>query len=195
MVSRRQRRQKKRQSRQRQTGGGWGFDGSTFAAAGAPIEVRSVTNDCNVPVRYAPVQLGGGCGCNKQIGGSCGLPQRGGSCGLPQRGGSCGLPQRGGGSCGLPQRGGSCGIQRGGGGGGGGYMVNVGSNDLGKVATYVPGSCPGQRGGNAIGTYAASYSVTEPVLLDSGARYLNVMAGQKAGSRRRRKAKRQTQRR
>lgn len=167
MVSRRQRRQKqkKRQSR-RQTGGGWGFDGSTFVA-GAPIEVRSVTNDCNVPARVAPVQLGGGCGCNKQIGGSCGLPQRGGSCGL----------------------------QRGGGGGGGGYSVSVASNDLGKVATYVPGSCPGQRGGNAIGTYAASYSLTDPVLLDSGARYLNVTAGQKAGSRRRRKAKRQTQRR
>lgn len=178
MVSRRQRRQKKRQSRQRQTGGGWGFDGSTFAAAGAPIEVRSVTNDCNVPVRYAPVQMGGSCGVPLQRGGGCGCNK--------QIGGSCGLPQRGGGSCG---------IQRGGGGGGGGYMVNVGSNDLGKVATYVPGSCPGQRGGNAIGTYAASYSVTEPVLLDSGARYLNVMAGQKAGSRRRRKAKRQTHRR
>jgi hypothetical protein len=74
-------------------------------------------------------------------------------------------------------------------------MVNVGSNDLGKVATYVPGSCSGQRGGEypLIPTHTASYSVTEPVLLESGARYLNV-TGQKAGTRRRRKVRRQSRR-
>lgn len=199
MVSRRRQR---RQSGGRQTGGGWSYSGSTFASAGGtPLDVRSVTNDCELPARVAPVQLGGGCGCNKQIGGSRRRrgrrSQRGGSCGvpLPQTGGGCGvpLPQRGG-SCGVPlpqpQTGGGCGcsplLQQGGGGGTGGYTVDVRSNDLGKVATYVPGSCS-QRGGEypLIPTHTASYSVTDPVLLDSGARYMEVTAGQKAGTRRR----------
>ena len=144
----------------RQTGGGWGFDGSTFASAGgAPLEVRSMTNDCVVPVRAA--QVGGDCGCNKQRGGSYGIQ----------------LPQQGGGGCGvpLPQRGGS-------------YSVDVATNELGKMALYTPGSC--QKGGEypLISTHTASYSMTDPVLLDSGARYLEV---QKAGTRRRhRKARR-----
>jgi hypothetical protein len=182
MVSRGQRKQ-----RRRQTGGGWGFDGSTIASAGgAPQDVRSVTNDCQVPVRAAPIQLGGDCGCNKQRGGSRRRrSQRGGSCGvqLPQRGGSCGVQ--------LPQIGGGCGcsgplLQQGGGGGGGGYAVDVATNELGKVAIYNPGSC--QKGGEypLIPTHTASYSVTEPVLLDSGARYLEV---QKAGTRRNRRRK------
>ena len=131
-----------------QTGGGWGFDGSTFASAGgAPLEVRSMTNDCVVPVRAA--QVGGDCGCNKQRGGSYGVQ--------------------------LPQ-------------GGGSYSVDVATNELGKMALYTPGSC--QKGGEypLISTHTASYSMTDPVLLDSGARYLEV---QKAGTRRRhRKARR-----
>ena len=144
-----------------QRGGGWGYDGSTImSAAGAPLDVRSVTNDCTVPVRAAPLQLGGGCGCNKQIGGSRRKKRK--------------------------QR------QTGGGGGSGGYMVDVGSNDLGKMAIYTPGVCP-QRGGNAISAYTAGYSATDPVILDSGSRYMEF---QKAGTRRNRRtrARKQTRR-
>ena len=66
-------------------------------------------------------QSGGGCGCMIQA------PQRGGDCMLPQVGGDCMLQN--------------------GGGGGGGYTVNVGSHELGKMGVIVPGSC--QKGGEA----------------------------------------------
>jgi hypothetical protein len=83
-------------------------------------------------------------------------------------------------------------MQQGGAGGTGGYSVDVGSNELGKMATYVPGSCP-QRGGEypAIPVHTASYSLTDPVLLDSGARYMS----HKGGSRRRRNKNRKQSRR
>ena len=176
---------RRRQSQRKQRGGGWGYNGSTFASAGgAPLEVRSMTNDCQVPSRTA--QVGGGCGCNKQMGGSrrrrSRQSQRGGGCGvqLPQRGGGCGVPLQTGGGCGCSDRM----LQQ-----GGSYAVDVASNELGKVAIYTPGSC--QKGGEypLIPTHTASYSMTEPVLLDSGARYMEVQAGQKAGTRRNRRRK------
>ena len=132
----------------------------------------------------------------------CSLPARV----APQLGGGCGCMRldpstQTGGGCGA------CMFQR----GGGGYSVNVGSHDLGKVATYMPGSC--QRGGfqapldyslvggqkahvsaSEISAHTANYSSINPVELPDGSRYMNVVATGGRRNRSRRNGRKTTRR-
>jgi hypothetical protein len=147
-------------------------------------------------------QRGGGWGYTGAIASSAGAPLEdriaNDGCTPPARV----VPQMGG----YRQRGGGCGCmrmdpstQK-----GGNYSVNVGSNDLGKVPIYAPGSC--QRGGmapldyslvgqgarvseNEIPVYTAGYSSINPVELPDGARYMNVAGYAKGGRRTRTKRK------
>lgn len=123
------------------------------------------------------------------------------------------------------QRGGACGCnsqrggQRGGGGGTGGYTVDVGSNDIGKMYSAItPGNCAtvptramvggrrqqkqkqkNQRGGDSAATvyglqsYSAGFDLNKPVEIPGGsAHYLDWTAYDntcKGGARRSKKAK------
>jgi len=119
------------------------------------------------------------------------------------------------------QRGGACGCnsqsQRGGGGGTGGYAVDVGSNDIGKMySALIPGNCATvpsramvggsrkqkqqqQRGGDSAATvyglqsYSAGFDLNKPVEIPGGsAHYLDWTAYDntcKGGARRSKKAK------
>ena len=53
-----------RRSRRRQHGGGFGFTGPAFMAApgAAPLEARTVYDDCAMAVERPAPQVGGGCG-------------------------------------------------------------------------------------------------------------------------------------
>jgi len=180
-------------SRRRQSGGGWAYGGQTFmSAAGTPVDIRAVTDDC------AMTQRGGsGEACSGYSGNSRTVRtrrsrrcrrQRGGGCGCmiqaPQIGGGCSVP--------LMQAGGT-------------YSVDVASNALGKVPIYSSIPCSAQKGGMSpidapplaassctapsardMPSYTASYSFKNPVELPTGARYFDVSAMGGSRSRRRR---------
>ena len=162
--SRHQSRHQSRRQSKRQSGGGWAYGGLTYpTAAGIPLDVRTVTDECAVTQRGGS---GTACSANanwarvrtrrNQLGGGCG----------------CMIP--------APQAGGS-------------YSVNIASNDLGKVPVYAYMPCGFQKGGmSPIVTpppaackgssafdspaYTASYTFKNPVDLPTGARYFDVTA-------------------
>jgi len=160
-MSRRQQRTRKQKKQRQQRGGDYGFSGPAFmTAAGAPVESRMDQIDCMMVDRPAPVlaaSYGGARRSRKQ------RQQRGGACGCN------GLQQRGGG------------------GGTGGYSVDVGANDIGKMySALIPGNCAtvpsramvgGQRGGSeayGLQSYTAGYDMNRPVEIPGGsAHYLD----------------------
>ena len=179
----------RRSSRNRQSGGGWAYGGQTFmSAAGTPVDIRAVTDDCATTQRGGSGeacsgysgnsrtvrtrrskrcrrQRGGGCGCMiqaPQIGGGCSVPlmQAGGGCSVPlmQAGGGCSVP--------LMQAGGGCSVplmQA-----GGAYSVDVATNELGKAPIYSSIPCSAQKGGMSPidAPPLAASSCTAPSALD-----------------------------
>jgi len=183
--------QKQRQRQRSQRGGDYGFSGPAFvSASGAPVESRMDQIDC-MEVARPPPAIGGARKSKKR-------PSK------SQRGGACGCNS---------QRGG----QRGGGGGTGGFSVDVGSNDIGKMYSAItPGNCATvpsramvggrrqqkqkqQRGGDSAATvyglqsYSAGFDLNKPVEIPGGsAHYLDWTAYDntcKGGARRSKKAK------
>jgi len=178
----------RRQRQRSQRGGDYGFSGPAFvSASGAPVESRMDQIDCMEVARPPPA-----------IGGSR-QRQRQRKSKRSQRGGACG-----------------CNSQRGGGGGTGGYAVDVGSNDIGKMYSAItPGNCATvpsramvggsrkqqqqQRGGDSAATvyglqsYSAGFDLNKPVEIPGGsAHYLDWTAYDntcKGGARRSKKAK------
>lgn len=129
-------------SRYTQRGGdGFGYTGAAFDAAGgmAPVESRVAFSHCGFPARPGSL-VGGGRRSRRQRGGNCT---------------SCAPSQV---LINQAQQ------QVGGGGGSGGYMVNVGSNDMGKMYASVDRApCPSQMGGasmvdtRVVDSYSAGY--------------------------------------
>ena len=187
--SRSTQKQRQRQRQQSQRGGDYGFSGPAFvSASGAPVESRMDQIDCMEVARPAPA-IGGARRQQKS---------------KKQRGGACGC---------NAQRGG----QRGGGGGTGGFSVDVGSNDIGKMySAVIPGNCAtvpsramvggrrrrqqkNQRGGDSaasvygLQSYSAGFDLNKPVEIPGGsAHYLDWTAYDntcKGGARRSKKAK------
>lgn len=183
--------QKQRQRSQR--GGDYGFSGPAFvSASGAPVESRMDQIDC-MEVARPPPAIGGARQRKSQRQRKSKKSQRGGGCG--------------------------CNSQRGGGGGTGGYTVDVGSNDIGKMYSAItPGNCATvptramvggrrqqkqkqkqQRGGDSaasvygLQSYSAGFDLNKPVEIPGGsAHYLDWTAYDntcKGGARRSKKAK------
>jgi len=151
-----------------------------MSAAGAPVESRMDQIDCMAVDRPAPTlqaSYGGARRSRKQT--------------KNQKGGGCG--------CNMQQQ-----QQRGGGGGTGGYSVDVGANDIGKLySAVIPGNCAtvppravggsrkrmrmqqqrNQRGGSesyGLQSYSATYDMNRPVEIPGGtAHYLDWTASDK----------------
>ena len=165
--------QKQRQRQRSQRGGDYGFSGPAFvSASGAPVESRMDQIDC-MEVARPPPAIGGARKSKKRSSKS-------------QRGGACGCNAQ---------------SQRGGGGGTGGYTVDVGSNDIGKMySAVIPGNCATvpsramvggkrqnqkqqrqrQRGGDSaasvygLQSYSAGFDLNKPVEIPGGsAHYLD----------------------
>ena len=168
-----------------QKGGDYGFSGPAFmSAAGAPIESRMDQIDCMAVERPAPTLQASYGGARRSR--------------KSQKGGACG--------CNALRL-----QQTGGGGGTGGYSVDVGANDIGKLYSAVtPGNCAtvplravggsrrSQRGGATYGlqSYTAGYDMNRPVEAGGGsAHYLDWTVYDKTckgGARRRRASRRAT---
>jgi len=184
--------QKQRQRQRSQRGGDYGFNGPAFvSASGAPVESRMDQIDCMEVARPPPA-----------IGGARQRKSKKQKSKRSQRGGACGCNSQ---------------SQRGGGGGTGGYAVDVGSNDIGKMYSAItPGNCATvpsramvggsrkqkqqqQRGGDSAATvyglqsYSAGFDLNKPVEIPGGsAHYLDWTAYDntcKGGARRSKKAK------
>ena len=204
-------------SRRRQSGGGWAYGGQTFmSAAGTPVDIRAVTDDCATTQRGGSGEACSGYSgnsrtvrtrrsrrCRRQRGGGCGCmiqaPQIGGGCSVPlmQAGGGCSVPlMQAGGGCSVPL------MQA-----GGAYSVDVATNELGKVPIYSSIPCSAQKGGMSpidapplaassctapsaldMPSYTASYSFMNPVKLPNGP--LNFEVSAMGGSRTRRRRNR-----
>jgi hypothetical protein len=153
-MPRRQQRTRKQKKQKQQRGGDYGFSGPAFmTAAGAPVESRMDQIDCMMVDRPAPVLAASYGGARRS------RKQR-------QQGGACGCD-------GLQQRGG--------GGGTGGYSVDVGANDIGKMySALIPGNCatvPSRAmvgGSYGLQSYTAGYDMNRPVEIPGGsAHYLD----------------------
>ena len=166
-----------KKDRKSQKGGDYGFSGPAFmTSAGAPVESRMDQIDCMEVDRPAPV-------LQASYGGARRSRSRSRSRSRKQKGGACG--------CNALRL-----QQTGGGGGTGGYSVDVGANDIGKLYSAVtPGNCATvplramvggrkkthkQRGGDSaasvygLQSYSTGLDMNKPVELPNGsAHYLD----------------------
>ena len=181
--------QKQKQRQRSQRGGDYGFSGPAFVSASGAPVESRMDQIDCMEVARPPPAIGGARRSKKQKS-------------KKQQGGACG-----------------CNSQRGGGGGTGGYTVDVGSNDIGKMYSAItPGNCAtvptramvggrrqqkqtqkNQRGGDSAATvyglqsYSAGFDLNKPVEIPGGsAHYLDWTAYDntcKGGARRSKKAK------